>query len=121
LAQRYTGTTGRFAPDSHPWGARDFSLERVPTFGWFLTKERRNHPPLVGDVWTSLNAIDALIRGPESPWRPLVEPVWTMPIQQPDLYDTVTLWRLKRVPNRAEMEAGGKFVGPIIQGALNAE
>ncbi|MEI8197707.1 MAG: hypothetical protein WCI73_17575, partial [Phycisphaerae bacterium] len=116
LAQRFTATTDRIQPDSHPWGSGDLNLAQATRFEWFLTKAARNHPPLTGDVWTSLQALDALVHDPGSPWRPLIEPVWTLPIQQPDLYDTVTLWRLKRLPTRAELAAGLDFIAPYFKG-----
>lgn len=116
LAQRFTGTRAQIQPQAHPWGSRDLNLAQVTEYEWYLTKAARNHPTLVGDVWTSLQALDALIHDPQSPWRHLVEPIWTLPIQQPDLYDTVTLWRLQRAPNRAEMAAGLKFIAPYFKG-----
>lgn len=120
LAMRFTGGDAGLDLDSHPWGSRDINVPATfQRFEWFITKSRFKYPPLTGDVWTSLRAIDALILDPESPWRDKFQKQFTLPICEPGpngsvLHDSVTFWRLPESPTADDLRAAMTFMAPYF-------
>ena len=90
--------TGRIRFEQIHWGSDPTALDAMLEVRWFLTKAKRSATALSGDVWTVLEASKALITDPSSPMKDHFEPRFSQTIQQPDLVDEVTLWRLTRRP-----------------------
>ena len=89
---------GRIRFEQIHWGSDPTALDAMLEVRWFLTKAKRSATALTGDVWTVLEASKALITDPSSPMKDHFEPRFSQTIQQPDLVDEVTLWRLTRRP-----------------------
>lgn len=96
VALRMTPGYADFQVDSFPWGPEPDVADRLLSFDYVLTKKIRSRCAMVGDVYASLSAIERLIHDPGSPLHDHIEPLWSLPVSQPDLTDEVTLWRIDK-------------------------
>ncbi len=101
--------------NSAPWGVVNDLISPLLQFDLILLKQKRSTTNLVGDIWLTLHTIEDVIRMPESPLHAYYEPLWSLPVHQPDLEDEVTLYRRKgTVPPEIILQAQ-KFADMRIQ------